>query len=168
MNPPAPLKTVRATWPALLGWLLLTFAFAAAGAIASASAATFYSQLERAAWAPSAWLFGPVWSVLYLLMAIAAWRVSGSATPRRRPALALYLCQLAVNALWTWLFFAWHRGALAMACIVVLWLMIAATIALFGRCQRLAAALLLPYLAWVSFAGVLCFSVWQRNPALLG
>lgn len=168
MNPGAPWKTARPTWPALLGWLLLTFAFAGAGAIASASAAAFYAQLERPAWAPPAWLFGPVWSVLYLLMAIAAWRVSGSPTPRRRPALALYLGQLSVNALWTWLFFAWHRGALATACIVVLWLMIAATIALFQRCQRTAAALLWPYLAWVSFAGVLCFSIWRRNPALLG
>lgn len=168
MNPHSPLKTARSSLPALLGWLLLTFAFAAIGAIASASAAMFYVQLARAPWAPPTWLFGPVWSALYLLMAIAAWRVGGSASPQRRPALALYLCQLAVNALWTWLFFAWHRGALAMACIVVLWLMIAATILLFGRCQRLAAVLLWPYLAWVSFAGVLCYSIWQRNPALLG
>src|SRR5471030_1833547 len=67
-----------------------------------------------------------------------------------------------------WLFFAWHLGAPACACIVVLWLMIAATIALFGRCERLAAILLWPYLAWVSFAGLLCLSIWQRNPVLLG
>jgi tryptophan-rich sensory protein len=75
---------------------------------------------------------------------------------------------LAVNALWSWLFFAWHLGAPAFICIVALWLMIVATIVLFGRRERLAAVLLWPYLAWISFAGLLCFSVWQHNPALLG
>lgn len=167
---PTPKRTGAAVLQ-LLGWLALTAAAAALGAIATAQAGAFYAQLERPVWAPPAWLFGPVWSVLYLMMAVAAWRVgrsghSGSA--RAAPALLLYLAQLAVNALWSWLFFAWHLGAPAFACIVVLWLMIVATIVLFGRRERLAAALLWPYLAWVSFAGMLCFSIWQRNPALLG
>ena len=152
----------------LAGWLALTAAFAALGAFASVHAAVFYAQLDRPGWAPPAWLFGPVWSLLYLMMAIAAWRVGRAAAPRACPALLLYLAQLAVNALWSWLFFAWHLGAAALACIVVLWLMIAATIVLFGRRERLAAMLLWPYLAWVSFAGGLCFSIWQRNPSLLG
>ena len=152
----------------LAGWLALTAAFAALGAFASVHAAVFYAQLDRPGWAPPAWLFGPVWSLLYLMMAIAAWRVGRAAAPRACPALLLYLAQLAVNALWSWQFFAWHLGAAALACIVVLWLMIAATIVLFGRRERLAAMLLWPYLAWVSFAGGLCFSIWQRNPSLLG
>jgi len=161
-------KPARAAIPSLIGWLLLTAVAAALGALASARAATFYAQLERPAWAPPAWLFGPVWSVLYLLMAVAAWRVGRVAVPRPAPALLLYAGQLALNALWSWLFFAWHLGAPACACIVVLWLMIAATVVLFGRRERLAAILLWPYLAWVSFAGLLCLSIWQRNPVLLG
>lgn len=151
----------------LAGWIALTAVVAAVGASASVHAAVFYAQLDRPGWAPPGWLFGPVWSALYLMMAVAAWRVGRTGAPAAVPALALYLAQLAVNALWSWLFFGWHLGAAAFACLVVLWLMIVATIALFGRRDRLAALLFLPYLAWVSFAGVLCFSVWQRNPALL-
>lgn len=168
MNTSSPLKPASASIPALVGWISLTACAAALGALASVQAAVFYSQLDRPDWAPPAWLFGPVWSVLYLMMAIAAWRVSRISAPPARPALMLYLGQLAINALWSWLFFAWHRGAQAFVCIVALWLLIAATIVLFGRRERLAAVLLLPYLAWVSFAGGLCFSIWQRNPALLG
>lgn len=172
MNPPLTLRSVLS----LLGWIALTFCFAALGALASVQAATFYAQLDRPAWAPPAWLFGPVWSVLYLLMAIAAWRIGRVAdlarsgaivTLRAAPALQLYLAQLVFNALWSWLFFAWHQGALAFACIAVLLPLIVATVAAFGRRERLAAVLLWPYLAWVSFAAVLCFSVWQRNPTML-
>lgn len=149
----------------LLGWIALTACFAAVGAAGSATAPEFYAQLNRPDWAPPAWLFGPAWTVLYLLMAIAAWRISR--TGRATPALGVYLGQLVLNALWSWLFFAWHRGALAFACIIVLWLMIAATIAAFRQRERLAAALLLPYIGWVSFATALCYSIWQRNPGLL-
>lgn len=166
MTAPASMQPARATLPALLGWLALTYAFAALGAIASARAAQFYAQLSRPDWAPPGWLFGPVWTVLYLLMALAAWRVGRSGVRRTAPAVWLYLAQLALNSLWTWLFFAWHLGALSFACIVLLWLLIALTCAVFGRRDRLAGMLLWPYLAWVSFAGALCFSVWQRNPVL--
>ncbi len=149
----------------LLGWIALTACFAALGAAGSAAAPVFYAQLERPGWAPPAWLFGPAWTVLYLLMAVAAWRIARTA--HATPALRLYLGQLVLNALWSWLFFAWRQGALAFACIVVLWLMIAATIAAFKQRERLAAALLLPYIGWVSFATALCYSIWQRNPDLL-
>lgn len=148
----------------LVGWIALTAVFAAVGALGSAQAPVFYAQLDQPAWAPPAWLFGPAWTVLYLLMAVAAWRVARAG---RSPALLVYLVQLALNALWSWLFFGWRMGAAAFACIVVLWLLIAATIVLFRRIDRLAATLLLPYIAWVSFASALCFSIWQRNPALL-
>ena len=82
--------------------------------------------------------------------------------------LPLFLVQLAVNALWSWLFFAWHRGALAFADIVLLWLLIIATLASFWRVRPLAGAFLIPYLLWVSFAAALNFSVWQLNPQVLG
>lgn len=151
-----------------MGWLLLTFAAAAIGALASADAGTFYGQLARPAWAPPGWLFGPVWSVLYALMAVAAWwvwRAQGFTGARR--ALVLFIGQLAANALWTWLFFVWHRGGLAFAEILLLWCMVAATVVSFRRISRLAAALLLPYLAWVTFAAALTYSVWSLNPGVL-
>lgn len=153
----------------LLAWLLLTFAAAAVGGLASVQAGTFYLDLARPAWAPPAWLFGPVWSVLYVLMSVAAWlvwRTNVGAGPRR--ALMLFSAQLTVNALWTWLFFVWHQGGLAFAEVLLLWAMILATIFHFAKISKLAAALLVPYLAWVSFAAALNFSLWQLNTGILG
>lgn len=150
----------------LLGWLVVAYAAAAVGAIASVEAASFYAQLSKPPWAPPAWLFGPVWSVLYTLMAVAAWLVWRSAGSRRA-ALGLFVAQLAANALWSWLFFGWHRGALAAVEVLVLLVLIFCTVVAFWRISRLAAALLIPYLLWVSFASLLTGSVWQRNPGLL-
>lgn len=153
----------------LFGWLLLVFAAAALGGWASASAGDFYRDLVRPPWAPPGWLFGPVWSVLYTLMGVAAWLVWRRAGfAGARGALLLFVAQLAANALWTWLFFAWRLGALAFAEIVVLWLLIAATALAFDRIDRRAALLLLPYLAWVGFACALSFATWRLNPGLLG
>lgn len=153
----------------LVGWLVATFAAGSVGAIASARAATFYGQLSQPNWAPPAWLFGPAWSVLYISMAIAAWLVWRERGFRgARIALSLYVIQLAANALWTWLFFVLRLGALSLAEIVLLWLLIAATIVNFWPIRRLAAWLLVPYLAWVSFASALTFSLWRSNPAVLG
>ena len=102
-------------------------------------------------------------------MGIAAWLVwRVGAFPAARSALTLYLVQLALNALWTWLFFGWHRGALAFADIVLLWVLIVATLIAFWRIRPMAGTLLVPYLVWVSFAAALNFSVWQLNPQVLG
>ncbi len=150
-------------------WLLVTFVAAALGAWASRDAPGFYAALVKPDWAPPAGVFGPVWTVLYLMMAIAAWlvwKVRGFSTAPRT--LTLYLVQLAANALWSWLFFGWHLGAAAFYEVLVLWLLVLATVVTFWRARRLAGALLLPYLAWVSFASALTFAVWQRNPQLLG
>ncbi|MGB5305304.1 MAG: TspO/MBR family protein [Gammaproteobacteria bacterium] len=166
MNSRFPLRT-QVT--GLAGWLVLTFAAAALGAFASAQAGQFYLQLVRPAWAPPGWLFAPVWTSLYLLMAIAAWLVWRAHGLRRAgPALGLFVLQLAANALWTWLFFVWHQGALAFVEILLLWVLIAGTLAAFWRLQVVAALLLVPYLVWVSFAGALTFAVWQLNPGVLG
>jgi tryptophan-rich sensory protein len=102
-------------------------------------------------------------------MAIAAWLVwrSGGFRTNRIP-LSFFLVQLALNALWTWIFFAWHRGALAFVEIVLLWVLIVATLAFFWRVRPLAGALLIPYLLWVSFASVLNYALWQLNPQVLG
>lgn len=161
--------SARRQWIGLAGWLLASFAAAAVGGVASANAGGFYQQLARPAWAPPSWLFGPVWSVLYLLMGIAAWLVWRERGFRgARGALTLFVVQLAANALWTWLFFAWRRGALAFGEILLLWALIAATLAAFWRVRPLAGALLVPYLLWVTFATALTLAVWRMNPALLG
>jgi len=152
----------------LVGWLALTFVAAACGAIASIAAPAFYAQLARPSWAPPAGVFGPVWSTLYLLMAVAAWLVWRERGRRMRGvALTLYVAQLVVNALWSWLFFAWHRGALAFVDVVVLLVLIVLTASAFLRVSRLAALLLVPYLGWVAFATALTWAVWRANPALL-
>ncbi|MBT8126636.1 MAG: tryptophan-rich sensory protein [Gammaproteobacteria bacterium] len=153
----------------LVGWLVVSFVASAVGAVESINAKSFYSQLAQPIWAPPPWLFGPVWTVLYALMAIAAWLVWRSGGFRsNRIALSLFLVQLALNALWSWLFFAWNRGALAFADIVLLWVFIVATLVFFWRVRPLAGSLLIPYLLWVSFASALNYSVWQLNPQVLG
>ncbi|SAI69484.1 TspO/MBR family [Bordetella ansorpii] len=153
----------------LTGWLALSFAASALGAIASVQARSFYGSLDQPGWAPPGSVFGPVWTTLYALMGIAAWLCwrQGGWRAQRKP-LTLFVVQLAVNALWSWLFFVWHLGALSVADIVLLWVLIVATLIGFWRAAPLAGVLLLPYLAWVSFAGFLCYSVWQRNPQVLG
>lgn len=153
----------------LVAWLAASFVAAAIGAAASVQAGSFYAQLVRPEWAPPGSVFGPVWTVLYALMGIAAWlvwRVGGFRAAGT--ALTLFLVQLAFNALWSWLFFGWQRGALAFADVVLLWALVVATLAGFWRIRRLAAALLVPYLLWISFAAALNYSVWQLNPQLLG
>ena len=152
-----------------IAWLAIGFTAAAIGSVASMQSGEFYAELVRPEWAPPASVFGPVWTVLYALMSIAAWlvwRVGGFRAARM--ALTLFLVQLAFNALWSWLFFAWQLGVLAFVNIVVLWLLIVATLVAFWRVRPLAGALLIPYLLWVSFASALNYSVWQLNPQILG
>lgn len=153
----------------LIAWLAICFVAAGIGAVASVQAGSFYLSLTRPAWAPPASVFGPVWSVLYALMAIAAWLVWREGGFRHaRVALSLFLAQLALNALWSWLFFAWHLGAAAFIDILLLWVLIVATLIAFWRTRPVAGALLVPYLLWVSFAAALNFAVWQLNPNVLG
>jgi benzodiazapine receptor len=152
----------------LLCWILVTAAAAVLGSIASVQAAEFYRQLARPDWSPPGWLFGPVWTALYALMATAAWLVWRERHAKQvHVALALFVGQLAANALWSWLFFAWHLGSLAFADIVLLLALIVATVVRFWRVRPLAGVALLPYLVWVSFASALNFRIWQLNPGLL-
>ena len=160
------MRTEARQWVGLLAWLLAAFAAGAVGAVASVDAASFYAQLSKPSWAPPAAVFGPVWSALYALMGIAAWLVWRS-PGAKGVALGVFGAQLAANALWSWLFFAWHRGALAAVEVLVLLALIMATIVAFCRASRLAALLLAPYLLWVSFASVLTWAVWRSNPGLL-
>lgn len=151
-----------------LGWFTITFTAAALGAWASTSAASFYATLALPAWAPPASLFGPVWTLLYAMMAVAAWLVwRERGTAATRPALTLYLLQLGVNALWSWLFFGWRLGALAFLDILLLVMLVVATLIAFARIRALAAVMLLPYLGWITFASALNLAVWRANPGVL-
>jgi benzodiazapine receptor len=153
----------------LVGWFAVCFLAAGIGSLASIRAGSFYTDLVRPDWAPPPEVLGPVWTVLYALMAVAAWLVWRQGGFRAaRTALTLFLVQLVVNALWSWLFFAWQMGGAAFADIVLLWLLIVATLVAFARVRLLAAALLVPYLLWVSFASALNYTVWQLNPQVLG
>lgn len=153
----------------LIGWLIVCFGTSAVGAIASIRAKAFYAQLAQPAWAPPPGLFGPVWTTLYLLMAVAAWLVWRAGGFRANPAaLPCFLGQLVLNGLWSWLFFAWHRGALAFVDTLVLWLLILATLVAFWRVRPVAGVLLIPYLLWVGFASILNYALWQLNPHVLG
>jgi benzodiazapine receptor len=155
----------------LLVWLGLSFVTAAAGAAASVNAGSFYMHLARPTWAPPAWLFGPMWTSLYVLMGVSAWLVWREGKIRQRAtgtALTLFVVQLFVNALWSWLFFVWMQGAMAFAEIIFLLGLIIATTIAFWRIRPLAGALLLPYMLWVTLATALTWSVWQANPHFLG
>lgn len=123
----------------------------------------WYDGLEKPPWNPPSWVFGPVWTVLYVLMGVAAWLVWDRYRADARGALALFVTQLVFNAGWSAVFFGLQAPGLAFAWIVVLWLLIAATIGAFWRRRPLAGALLLPYIAWVSFAAVLNYTIWRLN-----
>lgn len=154
----------------VLAWLSACAAAGAVGALPSSGARSLYSALVQPGWAPPGWLFGPVWSVLYAMMAVAAWRVwnEPQSNPFRSRALVLFGVQLLANALWSWLFFAWRLGGVAFAEILLLWLLIAATLVVFWRISRAAALLLVPCLLWVTFASALNLALWRLNPGLLG
>ncbi|MFO1463918.1 MAG: TspO/MBR family protein [bacterium] len=150
---------------ALLGFLLLSLAVQAGGALATfPEIATWYAGLQKPAWNPPPWIFGPVWTVLYALMAVAAWLVWREVGLRSAP-LRLYFLQLLLNFAWSFLFFWGHSPALALLDILLLWLAIGATTLVFGRVRPFSALLFLPYWAWVSFAAALNFAIWRLNPA---
>lgn len=144
-----------------------TIVAALLGSAASISAAEFYGRLAKPTWAPSTGVFGPVWTVLYIMIAVAGWQIYRSDPPNVRVLLGLFVAQLFLNALWSWTFFKWESGAGSMATIVALWIAILVVIIGFWRVSPLAGALMLPYLAWVSFAGVLNAALWRMNPTLL-
>lgn len=148
---------------ALLGWVALCFLAPLSSIWARPDA--WYAALSKPDWNPPGWVFGPVWTTLYILMGVAAWLVWRRGVWRARSgALWLFCGQLLLNALWTPLFFGLHRIDLALVDIVLLWLAIVATVVAFARSSVVAAWLLVPYLAWVSFASFLTFTIWKLNP----
>ena len=161
-------RNARPNWIALLGLIALALAAGVLGALVSparsAAAAAWYASLVKPPWViPNSW-FGPVWTVLYVMMATAAWLVSRERYHRRQAvALGAYVVQLLLNAAWMPLFFAARSPGFGLFDIVALWLAVAWTIREFFPVQRAAAWLLVPYWLWVSFAMALNFSLWQLN-----
>ncbi|WP_017607339.1 TspO/MBR family protein [Nocardiopsis xinjiangensis] len=149
----------------LLGFALAVAAAAAIGGVASSTAGDVYGQLEQPGWAPPSWLFSPVWTVLYVLIAVAGWLVWRRAGwSGARVAMTLFLVQLVLNAAWPPLFFAAEMRLAAFIEIIVLLAVITAMIAAFARISRTAAVLMAPYWVWVAYASALNFSLWQLNP----
>jgi tryptophan-rich sensory protein len=158
----------RRTWrrqAAALG-VSLAVCFAAAGLgslFTRASVSSWYQTLAKPSYAPPDWVFGPVWSLLYAMMAVAAWLVWRQGAATAGSALRLFALQLALNVAWSALFFGLRLPGWAAVELAALWLAIAATAAAFARRSPAAAGLLVPYLAWVAFAGVLNFGIWRLN-----
>ena len=147
---------------ALVGMVVVCLGVAGIGGLATTpNIPNWYAGLKKPAWTPPSWIFGPVWSFLYLSMAVAAWLVW-----RRGNAfvpLTLFAVQLAFNAAWSWLFFGLYNPGAAFIDVVLLWAAIAATMLVFWFRSTIAGLLFMPYLAWVSFAAVLNFTIWRLN-----
>jgi translocator protein len=156
-------KHQRRQWWALFGFLLLTFAVAASAALVTGPDVTgWYSTLAKPSFNPPNWVFAPVWTSLYILMAIAGWRV-WRVTGLFTWAMALFLVQLAFNFAWSFIFFHFHRIAFALCDILALLVAIVLTTVVFRRTDKTAGVLLAPYLAWVSFAALLNAAIYKLN-----
>jgi tryptophan-rich sensory protein len=152
-------------YSALVGFVAASFAAAAIGGAATAtSVTTWYRDLNKPSWNPPDWIFGPVWTLLYILMAVAAWRVWRRSEPdEARRTLGFFSGQLVLNAIWSVLFFGLRRPGAAFAEVLLFWATLVLLLVRFWRVDRLAAALWSPYVAWVSFASVLNGTVWWLN-----
>lgn len=153
---------VRNDWFSLVIFLVACFAVAALGSIATnPEIHGWYATINKPSWTPPNWLFGPVWTLLYAMMAVAAWliwrRIGWSS------AITLFIVQLILNLAWSFIFFKFHSPGLAFIEIVLLWMAIAATIWKFSSTSQPATLLLVPYLLWVTFAAALNFSIWRLN-----
>lgn len=148
-------------WWGLAAFAAAVVVTAVIGTVAVTGAAEQYNTLRQPGWAPPSWLFGPVWTVLYAMIAISGWLVWREVSLGKQ--IAVYAVQLVLNAAWTPLFFGGELFAVAFADTVALWILIGATIALFWPVSKLAALLLAPYWAWVTFASALNYSIWQLN-----
>ena len=152
-------------WLGLIVLVVVCFAAAGiGGAVTTPKIDHWYAMLVKPSWNPPNWVFGPVWSILYLSMAIAAWLVwreqglAGAATP-----LTLFGVQLVLNVLWSYLFFGLESPGMALVEVLLLWLAIAATMVAFWLRSTLAGLLFVPYLAWVSLASILNVAIWRLN-----
>jgi tryptophan-rich sensory protein len=156
-------RLLRNQWLVLAGFILFCLAVGSFGGFVTRDAVdSWYDTLAKPSWNPPNWLFGPAWTLLYILMAIAAWLVWRTGD-RVRPALTLFFVQLGFNLLWSVIFFGLRSPGLALIEVVFLWSSVLLTmLAFFGR-QVTAGWLFVPYLAWVSFAAILTLAIWLMN-----
>lgn len=159
------MKPTKQDWPALALFIALSFGAAFIGGLfTSASVDGWYRTLPKPAWTPPGWLFGPVWTLLYLAMAIAAWLVwRQHSFAKVTAALSLFIVQLVLNAAWSAVFFGLQNIGLALVNIVLLWSAIAATMIAFWRINATAGWMFVPYILWVTFATALNFAIWRLN-----
>lgn len=138
---------------------------AIAGLFTSTGVDGWFQTIEKPSWQPPEWVFGPVWTVLYVLMGIAFFLVWKSDAPKKqkRMAITLWIIQLVFNFFWSFIFFHQHQIDWALAEILVLWFFILLTILYFGRVNKVAAWLMVPYISWVSFASLLTFAIYELN-----
>ncbi|QOV90876.1 TspO/MBR family protein [Humisphaera borealis] len=149
---------------ALTGFIILCLAAGGIGGwLTSDAVRSWYPTLVKPSWNPPPWIFGPVWTTLYVMMGIAAFLVWRAHSKLGTRALTLFAIQLLLNVAWSWIFFSQRQIGWAAVEVVVLLLAIIATTALFWRVSRPAGALMFPYIAWVSFASFLNFTIWQLN-----
>lgn len=153
---------IKSRIPGLLTWLAVSLAAGWIGSLFMPG--EWYASLVKPAWTPPDAVFAPVWTVLYLMMGTAAWLVwKKEGFPGATVPLALFIIQLVLNSLWSYLFFGAHQPMLAFCEIVVLWLTILITSIAFWKVRPIAGALLVPYLCWVGFALALNFQLWRLN-----
>ena len=153
-------------WVKLIVSLLIPQLIGASGAYFTITGrGSWYQQIQRPEWNPPNWIFGPVWTTLYVLMGIAFYLVWKAEAPQKlkRPAMLFWALQMILNFFWSFIFFGQHQIGLAFAEIIILWLMILLTIFAFARINKLAAWLMVPYISWVSFATLLNYAIWQLN-----
>ncbi len=157
-----PTPASSASWPALPLWILLCFAPSASALFVEVGG--WYEALAKPAWTPPAWVFGPVWTALYLMMGIAAWRVwRHRSEPGADASLAIFVIHLFFNAAWMWLFFGLHLLVISAIELLVLWVMIAVLVVRFRNHDAWAGRLLMPYLAWVTYAATLNIGIAMMN-----
>lgn len=152
-------------WIGLVVFILVCLGAGGLGAIATTPEIEgWYKTIEKPSWNPPDYVFGPVWTTLFVMMAIAAWMVwKPEGIKAAAMALTLFAVQLVLNVAWSWIFFGMHQSGWAFVEIVILWLAIVGTTVAFFRCSKIAGWVMLPYLAWVSFASVLNFTIWRLN-----
>ena len=157
--------TERTRWIGLVVFIIVCLGAGGLGAIATTPEIEgWYKMIAKPSWNPPGWIFGPVWTTLYIMMAIAVWLVWKQAGFKAaKLPLNSFGVQLLLNVAWSWIFFGMHRPGWAFAEIIVLWLAILATTILFFKKSKIAGGLMVPYLAWVSFASVLNFTIWRLN-----
>lgn len=156
----------RQKWVTLAGLVALCYSVALQGTIATDRGMAWYQSLARPSWTPAGWVIGLIWTLLYGLMAVAAWLVwyeREHLIEEKQTAMLFFGGQLALNALWPWVFFAWHLPAAALGVIIVLHVAVQATGFFFSRIHSVAAWLWLPYVGWTFFATLLNFAIVIMN-----